>query len=538
MKLKKKVVPVRRLCVLLAVVCLMLTSVIPAFATETGSDASSTAAVAASKQGVLQIEYVYKDQQGHENIIQTGSGFLIGDPQNENYYVITNYHVVALDAETIAACSEYFQQDFNNMNNITMLIKVVVRNDLVVGASYINGSETGDFAILKLDQPIYDRTSLKLADSDKLVDTEQIYALGFPSATTFGNSSQMFTSNDVTVTTGIVGKKIQVGGSNYILHDASLSSGNSGGPLVNKNGEVVGVNTMYNGAESANYFYSIAINDVTSALNALGIPYEKADGAEVETTSEPETEETVEAEEETVVDTLAETETVQEETAAPSEETVPASTDTTLVEETEERGMNMMLIIIIAIVVVVVVVIILLVVMMNKKKKETKIPPRTTTGPAPMTPPVPPQNGYGQNVQGNRPPEQPGYMNGTVPVNSGAGETSVLNAGAGETGVLGGNMQPRATLIRKKNGETATITKSLFVIGKERAKVDFCIPDNNSISRKHVNITCKGGTYFITDNNSTNFTYVNGSKIAPGQEVKLHSGDKIKLADEEFEFRL
>ena len=124
-------------------------------------------------------------------------------------------------------------------------------------------------------------------------------------------------------------------------------------------------------------------------------------------------------------------------------------------------------------------------------------------------------------------------------MDTGAGETSVLGGGAGETSVLGGGaMQPAATLIRKKNGETATITKQMFIIGKERNKVDFCVPDNNSVSRNHANIVCKGGVYYIVDKNSTNFTFVNGNKINPNQEVKLNSGDKIKLADEEFEFRM
>lgn len=124
-------------------------------------------------------------------------------------------------------------------------------------------------------------------------------------------------------------------------------------------------------------------------------------------------------------------------------------------------------------------------------------------------------------------------------MDTGAGETSVLGGGAGETSVLGGGaMQPTATLIRKKNGETANITKPLFIIGKERQKVDFCIPDNNSVSRNHANIVCKGGIYYIVDKNSTNYTFVNGNKINPNQEVKLNSGDKIKLADEEFEFRI
>lgn len=115
----------------------------------------------------------------------------------------------------------------------------------------------------------------------------------------------------------------------------------------------------------------------------------------------------------------------------------------------------------------------------------------------------------------------------------------MLGGGAGETSVLGGGaMQPAAVLTRRRNNESVRITKPQFVIGRERQRVDFCIPDNDSVGRTHASIICKGGIYYIIDKNSKNFTFVNGNKISPNQEVKLNSGDKIKLADEEFDFQV
>ena len=176
-------------------------------------------------------------------------------------------------------------------------------------------------------------------------------------------------------------------------------------------------------------------------------------------------------------------------------------------------------------------VIIVVVVVLSKKNNKKPIGPQVLPSqPGNQIPPIPP---VGQA------PVPPAFGNTMSMMDTGAGETSVLGGGAGETSVLGGGaMQPMATLIRKKNGETATITKPLFIIGKERQKVDFCVPDNNSVSRNHANIVCKGGVYYVVDKNSTNYTFVNGNKLNPNQEVKLNSGDKIKLADEEFEFRI
>lgn len=129
---------------------------------------------------------------------------------------------------------------------------------------------------------------------------------------------------------------------------------------------------------------------------------------------------------------------------------------------------------------------------------------------------------------------------------AGSGQTSVLNEGSGETSILGsgetsilGAEAPAvaATLVRTKNGEQIQIRKQIFKVGKERVKVDYCISDNNTISRTHAQITYKNGEYYITDLKSTNYTYVNGNKVAADQEIKLRNGDKIKLSDEEFEFR-
>lgn len=123
------------------------------------------------------------------------------------------------------------------------------------------------------------------------------------------------------------------------------------------------------------------------------------------------------------------------------------------------------------------------------------------------------------------------------------GETTVLNAGkAGETTVLNGEItqsQPQMPyLIRQKNNEKIALNKPIFRIGKEKSYVDYFIGDNTAISRSHANIITREGSYFITDTNSTNHTFVNGGMIQSNTEFEIHSGDTIRLANEEFEFKL
>lgn len=129
----------------------------------------------------------------------------------------------------------------------------------------------------------------------------------------------------------------------------------------------------------------------------------------------------------------------------------------------------------------------------------------------------------------------------TTPMNF--GETTVLGGGTtiGETTVLDAGAQKvqiHPHLIRAKNNERIDINKPVFRIGKERSYVDYFIGDNTAVSRSHANIISREGEYFIVDTNSTNHTYVNGGMILSNSETKLSHGTKIRLANEEFEFRL
>ena len=198
-------------------------------------------------------------------------------------------------------------------------------------------------------------------------------------------------------------------------------------------------------------------------------------------------------------------------------------------------------------VIIIVVVIIILISSGNKKKKqqeERERQRRTVPG------------GYagsefGQGAQGGfgsgpqmgqnsfrqqRPPMNP--MQNGFGANDGSAETGVLNDGASETTVLGGQNIPGAYLVRKKNGERINITKAVFKIGKERRKVDYCVADNTNVSRAHADIVYKNGTFYIVDNHATNGTSVNGASLASGQEKSITNNDVIRLADEEFQFKM
>lgn len=179
-------------------------------------------------------------------------------------------------------------------------------------------------------------------------------------------------------------------------------------------------------------------------------------------------------------------------------------------------------------------------------QKPAQRPPQKP-GQMPVTPPanIPGQRSpMGVNPVGVAPQQQytqPQFQPPVrpVPVQNSFNETTVLSPAmmGGETTVLSANMaQPNPTLTRIKTGDVVSVNKPVFRIGKEKSYVDYFIGDNTAISRSHANIHTENGEYFIEDTNSTNHTYVNGKLINSNVKTKIVSGDKIKLANEDFTF--
>lgn len=162
--------------------------------------------------------------------------------------------------------------------------------------------------------------------------------------------------------------------------------------------------------------------------------------------------------------------------------------------------------------------------------------PRGAMPPQPNPAQRPPVGAPGQQFTAPQyqPPVQP------VPVQNSFNETTVLSPammGGGETTVLSAApVMPNPTLTRVKTGEKVSINKPVFRIGKEKSYVDYFIADNTAISRSHANIHTENGQYFIEDTNSTNHTYINGKLINSNVKTKLTSGDKVRLANEDFTF--
>ncbi|UUV21616.1 Do family serine endopeptidase [Paenimyroides aestuarii] len=172
------------------------------------------------------MEYFYGYQGGGQTYAQvgTGSGVII----SEDGYIITNNHVIQGASE----------------------LEITLNDNRTFKAKLIGTDSKMDIALLKIN------TSEKLpfttfADSDAISVGDWVLAVGNPYNLTS------------TVTAGIVSAKArnlsENGIQSFIQTDAAVNPGNSGGALVNSNGDLIGINTMISSATGSYVGYSFAI---------------------------------------------------------------------------------------------------------------------------------------------------------------------------------------------------------------------------------------------------------------------------------------
>ena len=178
----------------------------------------------------------------------TGSGIII----SEDGYILTNNHIVSSTSE-------------NNFYEVSSATKVTVKlfnDDTEYEAKIVGTDEQTDLAVIKIDKTGLPKA--EFADSDNIKVGEFAMAVGNP----LGMESS--------ITCGVVSavnrKITDSDGNTYTLiqTDAAINAGNSGGALVNSEGQVIGINTLKlqgEGIEGMGFAIPInATEDVTSQL--------------------------------------------------------------------------------------------------------------------------------------------------------------------------------------------------------------------------------------------------------------------------------
>lgn len=399
---------------------------------------------------VIEIELFYRLEDGGAQLLHTGSGFFIGDGEEAPQYVLTANQVVSLREEEKAILQS------SGCKESDVGIQIIIKQDVTVGASVVTSSDEMGFALLNLEQPIYDRSYMILNNTFEQPESEmEIYSMGVVGGQDGDGTAQ--------VSRGFLIPPKNAEGKNVWRHDSYRNSGYIGGPLVDAEGTVLGINQSDADDE---FLQAIQVGEILPVLDALGIAYR--------TTA-------MEAREQ-------QEEKQQLQNAMDSAAAIQES----FTGNTPDTGSVLRLILMIIGVVVFITGMVILIVLLKTKEKRTQKKKKRQE------------------------------------------EFTVTQAAPVFEGSL--NDFGEAVLIRVKTGQKERISRERFLIGKERGSTDFYIGDNSAVSRMHALILKKQDGYFLTELQATNGTFLNDVRIYPDEEKMLKSGDKIRLADEEFEF--
>ena len=171
----------------------------------------------------------------------SGSGFII----SADGYIVSNYHVVS-GANTLV---------------------VITADGKEYDAKLVGYDESNDLSVLKIDAE--NLTFAKLGSSDTLVEGDRVAAIGNP----LGELTSTLTVGYISAK----GRRVNTDGTSMemLQTDAAINSGNSGGPLFNMKGEVVGITTAkYSGTSNSGATiegigFAIPIDDVKGMIDDL-----------------------------------------------------------------------------------------------------------------------------------------------------------------------------------------------------------------------------------------------------------------------------
>src|SRR5438093_3567132 len=221
-------------------------------ATTAATTANSTSSTATSTQASSTAETVYKQvspgvvtitavvNSGRGSGQATGSGIVL----DTNGNILTNAHVIAGAQQ----------------------IQVTFSDGRTVNATLVGSNTSADLAVIRVSVAPSTLHPVTLGNSDGVEVGDSVYAIGSP----FGLSGSL--------SQGIISNLKQSGRtsdggnlSGLIQTDAAINPGNSGGPLVNAQGEVIGINTSIESPVDGNVGvgFAIPINQVKQVLSSL-----------------------------------------------------------------------------------------------------------------------------------------------------------------------------------------------------------------------------------------------------------------------------
>lgn len=492
--------------------------------------AASVKSSVRAEAGIVEVYSGFTDSKGTFWKMKSGSGFLIANKESATY-MITNSSSVSNTPKQIKKFCKKHNINTENMQPANV-VRVVVAGDVTAEAEVVVKSAEKDYCVLSAANVASQKESLKLGDSAGIAENSMVYAYGFPQQQGGEETALEYSEMDVRSVQGAVTQaEAYLENGIYIAHSTPMAQDYAGGPLLDADGYVIGLICKQSPEEDTGISYALPINEISAVLDNFSIYYGSRAIDSAQLMLEAAYQEGIGIQEqggykrasmEVLEQAIASAQEVMKQEEPHAAELLNAvqmleNARGGLVPKTET--VTILVFLFGACDLVLFFWMLVLAIKNAQEKREMERLRMQGGQQAPAS--GYPDGARGMAYQGQQPVQRQnaGY---TPPQADFSRRPAAPPAGR------------RLRLLRQKTGQTAVLNKNQFIIGKSQTLADFCVMDNQTVSRKHAMLYEDNGGWYVDDLSSLNGTCVNGVKVVPGQPVRIKSGDQISLSDETF----
>ncbi len=228
----------------------------------------------------------YLEIDGVGDLYSSGTCFFVGKKDENPQYLVTNNHVIADYIDFGSGEAQTLTLEDGSQHAVRVTMRVYYDANDYEEAYVVAHDEIKDIAVLRLGNPTMKRKAIVLEIPTENVVGATVYAVGYPGLSDNAAMSPVsqWGVTDATVTTGTVSRLLTASGTGVrqLQLDAVIQHGNSGGPLVNVDGYLIGINASGvtntsvtgNSIEIESVNYAINIEELIPMLDNNGVPYE------------------------------------------------------------------------------------------------------------------------------------------------------------------------------------------------------------------------------------------------------------------------
>ena len=499
-----------------------------------------------AKSGIVEVYSGFTSESGKFYNMKHSSGFVVSNQQNQAYIVTTYATVKNSENEKESYCIEngidYSDEGLENS------IQIVIKGDVKVKASIKAENEEKNFAILQVDQQINGKAPLKLGTRKSVVVGDKVYVLGFKIDAEEGDGYTQFIASDVKIYEG----NIQDTGSNkegiyYIHHSCRLTSGNTGGPLLNEEGYVIGLNDYNFNNDNYHMYYSFPIDEIREILDRYNINY-KSKGRILTVNSYEkllkqcqkilDSNDYKEESKQELKDALQNA-YVPNKKGIIDMESMEAS-ENQLVSAKQKLHPKMTMITIMMYICPIIIVILgiwIFKCFIWKKREKAKTDSIISDISNDRKKDITDSNVDEETLTCDlRDIEKTTVVSDGTEILTEPREDYLMTLERKEE-LKFRNRLKKAMIINLNTRKMKEIDKREWYLGKDSENNNYVVENNRTVSRKHAVIIWKNEKYYISDLGSANGTFVNGIEVKEGMEFELKNKDRIMLANEVLEFK-